>query len=306
MTSVVSPVQQSYAEAVAAFDCVIKQVSPADWTLPTPCSDWDVRALVNHVVGEACWTPPLLAGRTIADIGDRFSGDLLGADPLAAWTVARQAATDAVARAAIAEALVDTSAGTIPAVEFVHQLTADHLVHSWDLAVAIGADQSLDPALVDTVAEWFTAHAEEYRAAGASAAEASVPADAEPQRRLLAAFGRDAQECTSAAAVARFSTAFDRHDLDAIMAAMTENCLFESTEPPDGAAYRGQYEVRAAWADFFASSPEAHFTTEEQFTCGDRVVVSWRYDFPTGHVRGVDLFRVQDGLVAEKRSYVKG
>ena len=46
--------------------------------------------------------------------------------------------------------------------------------------------------------------------------------------------------------------------------------------------------------------------TEEQIACGDRVVACWLYRWPVGHVRGIDLYRVRDGLVAEKRSYVKG
>jgi SnoaL-like domain len=64
--------------------------------------------------------------------------------------------------------------------------------------------------------------------------------------------------------------------------------------------------VRAAWAEFFASSGAATFETEEQIVCGDRVIVRWRYVWGEGHVRGVDVFRVRDGLVAEKLSYVKG
>jgi len=68
--------------------------------------------------------------------------------------------------------------------------------------------------------------------------------------------------------------------------------------------------VRAAWEQFFARSPHAHFDTEEVFAAGDRCVVRWAYswvkDGKRGHVRGVDVFRVRDGQVAEKLSYVKG
>jgi ketosteroid isomerase-like protein len=108
-------------------------------------------------------------------------------------------------------------------------------------------------------------------------------------------------------AIARFNAAFDRHDVDGVMAAMTEDCLFENTGPaPDGERYEGAAAVRTFWEQFFSSNPNARFVAEEQFAAGDRGVVRWRYDWGNGHVRGIDVFRVRDGLVAEKLCYVKG
>ena len=113
-------------------------------------------------------------------------------------------------------------------------------------------------------------------------------------------------------AIQRFNEAFNRHDVDAVMAAMTEDCLFENTSPPpDGERYYGQAAVRAFWEQFFASSPHAHFEAEDIFAGGDRAVVCWLYrwveqDGKPGHIRGVDVFRVRDGKVAEKFAYVKG
>jgi ketosteroid isomerase-like protein len=111
--------------------------------------------------------------------------------------------------------------------------------------------------------------------------------------------------------VERFNAAFNRHDVDAIMAEMTEDCVFESTRPtPDGERFVGQLRVRAFWESFFQRSPQARFETEELIVAGDRCAVRWVYhwvrDGNAGHVRGVDLFRVRDGRVAEKLSYVKG
>ena len=113
------------------------------------------------------------------------------------------------------------------------------------------------------------------------------------------------------AAVQRFNEAFNRHDVDAVMAAMTTDCVFENTRPtPDGARIEGAAAVRAVWQEFFARSPQARFETEEMFAAGDRCVVRWIYRWvkegKEGHVRGVDVFRVRDGKVAEKFSYVKG
>ncbi|HZM60080.1 MAG TPA: nuclear transport factor 2 family protein [Vicinamibacterales bacterium] len=116
---------------------------------------------------------------------------------------------------------------------------------------------------------------------------------------------------TATAVVEQFNDAFNRHDVNAIMALMTEDCVFENTRPaPDGTRIVGQTAVRTFWTEFFQRSPHARFETEELVEAGDRCVVRWMYhwvrDGVPGHVRGVDLFRVRDGKVAEKLSYVKG
>ena len=113
------------------------------------------------------------------------------------------------------------------------------------------------------------------------------------------------------AIVERFNDAFNRHDVDAIMGSMTADCVFENTRPaPDGTRISGQAAVRTFWEEFFRRSPQARFETEDIFATGDRCVVQWTYhwvrDGNAGHVRGVDVFRVRDGKVAEKLSYVKG
>src|SRR5690606_18518797 len=65
----------------------------------------------------------------------------------------------------------------------------------------------------------------------------------------------------------------------------------------------------ACWVQLFRDAPAAHFAVEELFACGARAVLRWRYSWAAegqGHVRGVDVYRVRDGRVAEKLSYVKG
>ena len=112
------------------------------------------------------------------------------------------------------------------------------------------------------------------------------------------------------AAVERFNDAFNRHDVDAVMDAMTDDCVFESTSPPHGERHEGPAAVRAAWEQFFAANPTAHFDAEEVIVTGDRCVVRWRYSWTDGDtpgsVRGVDVITVRDGKVAEKLAYVKG
>lgn len=123
----------------------------------------------------------------------------------------------------------------------------------------------------------------------------------------------DAGEEATVAAVHRLSDVLNRHDVDAVMAAMTDDCAFENTfPPPDGARFVGQAAVRGFWEGMLRSSPDARFEAEELVALGDRCVVRWRYTYTDaasgagGHIRGIDLFRIRDGKVAEKLSYVKG
>jgi ketosteroid isomerase-like protein len=108
------------------------------------------------------------------------------------------------------------------------------------------------------------------------------------------------------AIVERFGAAWAAHDLDGALALVTDDCIFEATGPaPDGVRHVGKDAVGAAWAEIFADTA-SRFEPEETFTADDRVVQRWRYSWAGGHIRGVDLFSVRDGLVAEKLSYVKG
>ena len=113
------------------------------------------------------------------------------------------------------------------------------------------------------------------------------------------------------AAVERLNDALNAHNLDALMAAFTEDCVFENTSPrPDGQRYAGAEAVRAFWDQWLTANPDARFETEEMIVHGDRAVVRWVYHKTRSgqpwHLRGVDLFRVRGGRVAEKLAYIKG
>jgi uncharacterized protein (TIGR03086 family) len=287
----------------------VARIGDDDWDRGTPCTAWSVRDLVNHVVGEDRWTVPLMQGRTLAEVGDTLDGDLLGADPPAA---ARDAADEAVRVAAARltdDLTVHLSYGDESAHEYLRQLVADHVVHGWDLAAALGTNRELDPSLVAAVAEWFRDKEALYREAGLISPGVVTAAPGE-QARLLAAFGRDPTWTPGGAAVHAIADAFGAGDVDAIMEAMTDDCVFESTSPaPDGTRVVGAEAVRRVWVDLFGQTPDPRFETEEVVVAGDRGVLRWRFSWggdEPGHVRGVDVLRVRDGKVAEKLSYVKG
>src|SRR5437868_13696997 len=167
--------------AVAEFAARVRQIGDHQWQAATPDEDWSVRDLVNHVVGEDLWAPPLLAGSTIAEVGVRFDGDVLAADPKAAWTAASTGAVRAVEEPGAMDRTVHLSFGDFPGREYAMQLFADHLIHAWDLARAIGADEQLDSELVEACTTWFAPVEDAYRSAGATADRPPVPDGADAQ-----------------------------------------------------------------------------------------------------------------------------
>lgn len=188
-----------HQRACEAFATLVRTVRDDQWDSPTPCAEWDVRALVNHVVGEDRWTVPLIAGQTITQVGDRFDGDLLGDDPIGACQQAAREATAAVRQPGALDRTVHLSFGEAPAQEYVWQLLADHLIHAWDLARAVRADERLDSDVVAACAAWFAEREEAYRSAGAIGPRPPAAAAADPQTALLAAFGRQASRPLSPA-----------------------------------------------------------------------------------------------------------
>jgi len=181
-----------YRRAQDAFGRNVHGVGDDQWSAGTPCTEWDVRTLVNHVIGEIKWAVPLFAGSTIAEVGDQFDGDLLGADPAGAWDAAAPAAIEAVQKPGAMDRTVHLSFGDFPGSEYAMQLIADLTVHGWDLARATGQDETIDAELVAVVAEWFSGVAAGYREAGAVAQRPEVPTDPDAQTILLAEFGRSA------------------------------------------------------------------------------------------------------------------
>ena len=185
-----SEIVELFGRAVDEFDRRVVAISDDQWTDPTPCSDWNVRDLVNHITAEDLWAPLLLEGQTLEEVGDRFDGDVLGDEPKTAWSGARDGALAAVHGSLIDR--VHTSMGLIATDEYLGQLLSDHLVHAWDLARGIGADEELDPELVSLVYRLALPAADLMQASGLFGSQVVPPAGSGPQVRLLALYGRRA------------------------------------------------------------------------------------------------------------------
>jgi len=179
-----------FRRALAGFTDRVHAVGPDQWERPTPCADWDVRALVNHVLVEQLWVPPLVEGATVAEIGNRFDGDQLGTDPVASWDAAAVASEAAFCAPGALERSVNLSSGDRPAGGYCAEMTADLVIHAWDLARGIGGDERLDPELVEVVWEGMQPYADQLAGSGMFAERVPVPDGADLQTKLLALTGR--------------------------------------------------------------------------------------------------------------------
>jgi len=181
-----------FQRATEGFGRHVHSVRDDQWHDPTPCTEWDVRMLVNHVTVEQLWVPPLVGGGTVAEIGDRFDGDRLGDDPVATWDAAQRASGTAFGDAGELDGTVSLSSGVRPTADYCWEMTTDALVHSWDLARGIGADETLDAELVELVYERTLPFAAELQKTGLFAPPVPVADDAPTQTKMLALFGRRA------------------------------------------------------------------------------------------------------------------
>src|SRR3954470_2524067 len=191
-----SPVEllELFQRAQAQFTDRVDAVAPDQWedeALP----GWTVADLVAHLVSEALWVPPLLAGEPVAE--GRFpdsTTDLLGSDPFTGW---ESAADNALSAFAEDDALVRTvhlTRGPTPATEYILEMTADLTVHAWDLARATDGDTDLDGELV-TAALVYAERLPEDGIAGLIAPPLAVPPSAPPPARPLGRFGRRPCPC---------------------------------------------------------------------------------------------------------------
>lgn len=181
-----------FHRSVGEFTRRVQVVRADQWDQPTPCAEWDVRALVNHVCGEQRWMAPMLDGQTMAQIGSSLDGDLLGADPVDAWKRAVAQTAARLARPGILERVVQLRSGPATVARFCDEVAADTLVHTWDLAQAIGAEESLPGDLVDAATRIVEPWVAPEGVPGMLAPPRAVPADADPQTALLAMLGRRA------------------------------------------------------------------------------------------------------------------
>ena len=184
----------AFERAVTSTADIVKATPAGQLGAPTPCTDWDVRALLSHVIG-TLW----LAEGLFADQAPRYpmapgglpAADLADGDPAAAYAEASAAALTAAAAADALTRVHLTPLGEMPGPALAGFTTLDILVHGWDLARATGQPADLDGRLAAHVlgfAEQALATSESRAARIGPAIH--VAADAPVTQRLVAFLGR--------------------------------------------------------------------------------------------------------------------
>ncbi|MEI5519182.1 TIGR03086 family metal-binding protein [Streptomyces brasiliscabiei] len=187
----VSTLLTRHAEAQDLFGARVHAVRDDRWDAGTPCAEWSVRDLVNHLVSEQLWVPSLVRdGCMIEEVGDTFEGDLLGPDPAASWDTAAHSAREAFGAPGALDRTVHLSYGDTPATAYCAQMVADLVVHAWDLSRAIGYEERLPGELVSFAAEEIAPYAGELEKSGLFGAAVEPPVGADDQTRLLCLLGR--------------------------------------------------------------------------------------------------------------------
>jgi uncharacterized protein (TIGR03086 family) len=167
-------------------------VKDDQWHGPTPDDEWDVRTLVNHVVSGNFWVTPLVEGKTIEEVGDRYDGDVLGDNPSAAYQQSAKEAAAAFNAPGAMAAPCAVSYGPVPGEIYAGHRFIDVLIHGWDLAKATGQDTALPADLVEAAFEVVEPQRDLLSASGMFGSDIQVPKGADRQTQLLAELGRRA------------------------------------------------------------------------------------------------------------------
>ena len=181
-----------YVRALDATRRYVAGIRDGQWDAPTPCSEWNVRQLLNHVVYGTVWIEEIFNGKTIAEVGDRFDGDLLGSDPLSAYDAAVRSAKVSVGAPGAMEAICHLRRGDVSGSAYATSMFTDVFIHGWDVAKATGQDTALDADLVAACYAIMEPTRERRRASTAFSPETEVPEDANLQTKLLSLAGRQA------------------------------------------------------------------------------------------------------------------
>jgi uncharacterized protein (TIGR03086 family) len=179
------------------FTARVHAIKEDQWAAPTPDTEWSVADLVNHLIDEHRWAPPLLRGLDLDAAGKVVEGSRslpvdggVGANLAELWDEAAAGSADAVTADGAIDRSVELSRGTTPARTYLAEMVFDLTVHSWDLGKAIGYDELLPRELVEFVRGNMPGTGD-LSGSGLFAKPVEVREGASPQEQVIAATGRD-------------------------------------------------------------------------------------------------------------------
>lgn len=175
----------SLEQATSAVKCV----ETAHFSNSTPCKDWDCRTLVNHMLYELAWVPDVLAGKTIAEVGNIYDGDLLGNDHHHAWHLAAHKAADAVLKADLHKT-VHLSFADEEAEYYIQQVAGDFLLHAWDVDQSLKCSLVFPKSVAQALYSIIESQKDVFTSSGLFDKPVKVPKTARMQTKLLALVGR--------------------------------------------------------------------------------------------------------------------
>ncbi len=172
------------------FRRVLAGVGEEHWGLATPCDEWDVRKLVNHVLGGNVRYTMLLHGAGPAEVAATRSVDHIGEDALASFDPSAAEVVAAFEEPEALERTVHHPAGDRSGLDLLWLRVAEWTIHAWDLARAIGGDEQLDPDLVDTLLARLEEHGTGLESGGYFNRASVARVDTPTQSRMLLLAGR--------------------------------------------------------------------------------------------------------------------
>ncbi len=179
-----------HRRAGEAFKDVLRAARDDQWHHPTPCTEWDVRALAHHVAWSNLWVAPLVEGRSLAEVAPTVEGDVLGADPVGVALRSVDEASDAFGAPGALQRPVQLSRGESPALVYCTERLNDLLLHAWDLARALGREVALDEEGMEVALAYYRPLEPLLRPIGELGPDVEVEGGADLQTRFLAFFGR--------------------------------------------------------------------------------------------------------------------
>ena len=168
-----------YERAADGFTARLDSVGDDQWASPTPCTDWDVRRLVDHVIDVQRAIPEGL-GMAVNDVPD----------PKATWKAVRDGAMTVLRQPGVLEQTMPGRSGEMPVEMSLGIRVGDLLVHTWDLARATGGDEQLDADTAAIVLERIKPNDELLRSSGTFGPKLDPPPDADAAVELLCFTGR--------------------------------------------------------------------------------------------------------------------